>query len=134
MPKHKVLVVDDDISVLRFVADALLIQGYEVHFTASPGQALELVKAIPCFDLLVSDVIMPEMCGPELVRKIQQVCPTIAIVLMSAYMDREVLPSGVRFISKPFRLTDLYSVVEKALALSIVRAHGGTDEESPKIP
>lgn len=118
MSKLKVLVVDDDCGVLRFVADALSIQGFEVHAAYSPGQALELAKAIPCFDLLVSDVIMPEMCGPELVRKIKQVCPTIAVVMMSGNVSGPDLPSGAGFISKPFRLTDLYSVVEKTLARS----------------
>jgi two-component system cell cycle sensor histidine kinase/response regulator CckA len=118
MSKPKVLVVDNDCGVLRFVADALSIQGYEVHAAYSPGQALELVKAIPCFDLLVSDVIMPEMCGPELVRKIKQICPSIAVVMMSGHISGQDVPSGAGFINKPFLLTDLYSVVEKTLARS----------------
>ena len=118
MSKPKVLVVDDDCGVLRYVADALSIYGYEVHAAYSPGQALEIVKAIPCLDLLVSDVIMPEMCGPELVRNIRQICPSIAIVMMSGETAGQDLPSGVRFIKKPFLLTDLYSIVEKALARS----------------
>jgi CheY-like chemotaxis protein len=118
MSKPKVLVVDDDCGVLRYVADALSIYGYEVHAANSPGQALELVKAIPCLDLLVSDVNMPEMCGPELVRNMRQIRTGIAIVMMSGETSGQDLPSGVGFIKKPFLLTDLYSVVEKALGRS----------------
>ena len=121
MAQPKVLVVDDDPFVLRFVADALSTRGCEVHTAYSPAQALELVKAMPDFDLVLSDVIMPEMCGPELVWKIQQVCPTIAIVMMSGNTSGQDMPSGVRFISKPFPLVDLYSIVEKTLA-----AHSST--------
>src|SRR5664279_1107063 len=98
MAKPKVLVVDDDPGVLRFVADALSIQGYEIHAASGPVQALELVKAMPWFDLLVSDVIMPEMCGPELVRKIKQICPSIAVVMMSGNTSGQDLPSGTGFI------------------------------------
>lgn len=118
MSNPKVLVVDDDPGVLRFVADALSIQGYEVHAADGPVQALELVKAMPWFDLLVSDVIMPEMCGPELVRNIRQVCPSIAVVLMSGEFSGQELPNGAGFICKPFLLPDLYSVVERTLARS----------------
>jgi FixJ family two-component response regulator len=61
---------------------------------------------------------MPEMCGPELVRRITQVCPTIGVVLMSGYIAGEALPEHAAFISKPFRLTDLDSALEKVLAPS----------------
>jgi DNA-binding NtrC family response regulator len=77
---------------------------------------LELAKAMPCFDVVVSDVIMPEMCGPELVRRITQMCPTTAVVLMSGYIAAEAIPRRAAFISKPFRVTDLCSTVENVLA------------------
>jgi PleD family two-component response regulator len=68
-----VLLVDDDPSVLRLLSGGLSQQGYDVHVAPHPVQALELAKAAtPCFDLVVSDVIMPEMCGPELVRNIRR--------------------------------------------------------------
>ncbi len=118
MGAPKVLVVDDEPSVLHLVSTALSARGYEVHAVASPTKALELVRATPCFDLVVSDVIMPEMCGPELVRKLSRICPTTAFVLMSAHLDVSLLPEHAAFISKPFRLKDLYSVVEQKLSVS----------------
>lgn len=107
---------NDEPSVLRLVAGALSLQGYEVHAAPHPVQALELAKmASPCFDVVVSDVIMPEMCGSELVRNIKRISPNTAVVLMSAHISSEALPEYAAFISKPFRIEDLYSVVEKAL-------------------
>src|ERR1039457_7362665 len=67
----RVLVVDDEPGVLRLVAMALVRWGYEVHTAPGPMQALQAVRELPCFDLLVSDVIMPEMCGPELAKQIR---------------------------------------------------------------
>jgi CheY-like chemotaxis protein len=119
MSKPKVLVVDDDPVVLHLVAYALSSRGFEVYALSSPVQALQLTKTILYLDMLVSDVNMLEMSGPELVTKIKQVCPTVAVVMMSADLAGPELPGGVGFIGKPFTLTDLYSVVEKALARSL---------------
>ena len=65
--------------------------------------------------MIVSDVIMPEMCGPELVRNIKRMCPRTGVVLMSAHIASEALPEYAAYISKPFRMTDLFSIVEKVL-------------------
>jgi two-component system cell cycle sensor histidine kinase/response regulator CckA len=114
--EKKVLVVDDEPSVLRFVAGALSRKGYEVHAVPHPHHALELVKASdPCFDVIVSDVIMPDMSGRELVKNVKRMSPRTGVVLMSAHMASEALPEYAAFINKPFRITDLFSIVEKVL-------------------
>ena len=119
MSRPRILVVDDEPAVLGLVANALSAWGYEVHAAPGPRQALEFARREPCFDVLVSDVIMPEMCGPALVREISQVCPGAAVVMMSGYIAAEVLPRGAAFISKPFRLSDLRSAVAGVLATSV---------------
>jgi two-component system cell cycle sensor histidine kinase/response regulator CckA len=111
-----VLVVDDEPSVLRMVSVALSGRGYEVHAVAHPHEALKLVRERPCFDLVVSDVIMPDMCGPELLRRVREICPNAAVVVMSAHVADEELPAHAKFIGKPFAIADLYCMVEKALA------------------
>jgi two-component system, cell cycle sensor histidine kinase and response regulator CckA len=122
MATARILVVDDEPGILGLVSIGLSRRGYEVHVASSPTKALELAKAMPCFDLVVSDVIMPEMCGPELVRRITEICPDAAVVLMSAQIAAEVIPEHAGFVSKPFVMTDLYSIVEKKLAVSRGRA------------
>src|ERR1039458_7773417 len=99
MATVKVLVVDDEPAVLSLVCKALSAQGYEVHAVSGPRQALELMQTAPCFDLVVSDVIMPEMCGPELVRRITKMCPTIAVVMMSGYLAAEADRKSTRLNS-----------------------------------
>ncbi|MGA3260270.1 MAG: response regulator [Bryobacteraceae bacterium] len=124
MSAPKVLVVDDEPAILGMISKALATRGYEVHAASGPKQALEIAQAMPSFDLVVSDVIMPEMCGPELVRRIAKICPSAAIVLMSGYLAAEAIPLRAAFISKPFRMLDLYAAVENVLALA-------PDEGSP---
>ncbi len=60
MSTPKILVVDDEPAVLGLVSKALSAKGYEVHAACHPNQALKLAEAMPCFDLVVSDVIMPD--------------------------------------------------------------------------
>jgi len=116
MAKPKVLVVDDEPAIVGLISTALSIRGYEVHAASHPKQALELAQAMPCFDVVVSDVIMPEMCGPELVKRITGICPNTAVVMMSGYVAAEAIPERAAFIAKPFRLADLCSIVASVLA------------------
>lgn len=116
MAPPRVLVVDDEPAVLGLVSKALSSRGYEVHGVCNAMQALELAKRTPGFDLVVSDVIMPGMCGPALIRELALLCPQTAVVMMSAHIDIEALPVHAGFLSKPFRIADLFSTVEKALA------------------
>ena len=120
MSRTRLLVVDDEPAVLDLVVCALSTQGYEVVAVPSPAQALELAKVPPYFDLLLSDVNMPGLRGPELAEQIAQACPSIAVVLMSGQATRQALPEGARFVSKPLLLTELYSRVESALKAAAV--------------
>ena len=115
MSSARVLVVDDEPQVLALVAKALARRGYEVQAVRSPLEALDLARATPCFDLVVSDVIMPEMRGPELLKRIAEICPAAAAVVMSAHIEEETLPAHAIFLSKPFAISDLYSVIDRAL-------------------
>ncbi len=81
----------------------------------SPVAALKLIHESPCFDVVISDVVMPRLSGPELVMKIYERCPDCRVVMISGYKTPEVLPPRAQFLSKPFRLTDLLEAVQKAL-------------------
>ena len=118
MATARVLIVDDEPSVLRLVSKAVAGWGYEVYAVSSALQALKLAHDELCFDLVISDVIMPEMCGPEMVRRLSRLCPNASVVMMSAHIAAEVLPAKAAFISKPFTLADLRSVVDRALSPS----------------
>jgi CheY-like chemotaxis protein len=123
MPAPRVLIVDDELAILTLLSRTLSARGYEVHAACGPHRALEIVEAMPCFDLVVSDVIMPDMCGPELIRRVSRVCPNIAVVMMSGYLAAEVLPKRAAFVAKPFCLAELCSAVSDALEAPV----GGTE-------
>ena len=108
-----VLVVEDDPAILRLIARALSTRGYDVHAVDHPLKALDIVQAGTCFDLIISDVIMPEMCGPELLKRLTPFCPQAGVVFISAHTGEEALPQNATFLSKPFHITDLLSIAEK---------------------
>ena len=118
MPKTKVLVVDDDIGLLKLVSGYLRQESqYDVITASSPVRALELIKSEPHIDLLISDVDMPGMRGPELLLQVKRVSPQTACILMSGYLeDPASIPPDVPFLQKPFDRTALISAVEKVLS------------------
>jgi CheY-like chemotaxis protein len=90
--------------------------GYETTTATGPLQALEIVTMRGGFDLVVTDVIMPEMCGSELAQQIRLLTPRGAVMLMSGCVaNTERLPQGTAFLGKPFSAPDLLPAVEKAL-------------------
>jgi two-component system cell cycle sensor histidine kinase/response regulator CckA len=83
MAKARILVVDDEPNVLQVVASVLERAGYETTTALGPLRALEIITIRGAFDLVVSDVVMPEMCGPELAQQVQLLSPASAVMLMS---------------------------------------------------
>jgi CheY-like chemotaxis protein len=116
-----VLVVEDEPAVLGVARTMLETLGYRVIEARSPSDALRLAATPGCtFDLVLSDVIMPEMNGCEIVRRLQAARPGLRCVLMSAYAAdvlarRGLGDDGIRFLSKPFDLGDLARSVREVL-------------------
>ncbi len=115
MAKARILIVDDEPIVLAVAARVLERAGYETQTASGPFQALELLKIGEGCDLVLSDVVMPRMCGPELAAQIRSLSPSSAIILMSGCVLSGDLPEGVPFIGKPFSPSDLLRAVGKAL-------------------
>jgi two-component system, cell cycle sensor histidine kinase and response regulator CckA len=116
-----ILVVEDDINVQHLVNLSLTNMGYEVILADSVQHALTLAKRHKKkLQLLLSDVIMPEMNGLELYDKIQVICPQVRVLYMSGYSDDIISEKGflkedVNFIQKPFTLEDLANKVREVL-------------------
>jgi DNA-binding response OmpR family regulator len=102
-----VLVVEDEPSMRRMAERILRHAGYEVICSPSGQDALRrLAETRGEIDLLLSDVIMPEMSGTELASRVAVLYPKTRILLMSGFTDRpEVAPveEGVALLEKPFR-------------------------------
>jgi CheY-like chemotaxis protein len=110
-----ILVADDDRKIRESVAKILKLNGYHVIEAADGLEALELATHYPdSIELLLTDVGMPHMQGPELCRRMQSKFPEIRMVFMSGYADLELAP-GVAFLEKPFSAHELLATVSEAL-------------------
>jgi two-component system, cell cycle sensor histidine kinase and response regulator CckA len=128
----RILVVDDEPIVLQLVSKVLETAGYRVLAAPGPQQALEIVKTQAQLDLVMTDVVMPEMCGPRLVSEIKALAPRTPVMLISGCVPNGDLPKGVPFVGKPFSPRGLLAAVEKVLQSAGSRAEeasGGGGED-----
>ncbi|WP_343231263.1 response regulator [Rhodomicrobium vannielii] len=120
--KATVLLVEDEDAVRSFASRALATRGYTVLEAASGVEALEIMdRHEGQVDLVVSDVVMPEMDGPTLLRHLRQRNPDIRIIFMSGYAEeafRKNLSADENFVflPKPFTLKKLAETVKAAAA------------------
>ena len=117
MAKARILLVDDDPSVLDLTQELLSMAGYEV--LAAPGgmAALARMDSGERFDALVTDHSMPGMSGEDLIRRVRERCPDLPCLLMTGHGDMsEELDVEVSVLRKPFRASELAAAVRGVLA------------------
>ncbi len=116
-----ILLVEDEEAVRAFAARALRSRGFEVHEAATGVEALEVMKDKgDSVDIVVSDVVMPEMDGPTLLRALRKTYPDMKVVFMSGYAEdafRKNLDENETFgfLPKPFSLKQLAAMVKTQL-------------------
>ncbi len=118
---ERILLVEDEDNVRSFSARALRATGYEVFEADSGEQALEVLDDIGGqIDLMVSDVVMPEMDGPALLLKVREKLPTLKVIFVSGYAEESVRQDiaddqSVEFLAKPYSLDQINSKVKEVL-------------------
>jgi two-component system cell cycle sensor histidine kinase/response regulator CckA len=116
-----ILLVEDEEAVRAFASRALASRGYTVHEASTGTEALAVMEeAGGKIDLVVSDVVMPEMDGPSLLRELRKTRPELKIIFVSGYAEDAFarnLPEGevFSFLPKPFSLKQLATAVKEAL-------------------
>ncbi len=121
--KKKILIVEDEIGIQETLRDVLVIEGYDVR-TATDGN--EGYKAYLQFkpELIITDIIMPQMSGIELIKKIRPKNPHIDVIYMTGFsgfknlrhdINDEVSKYGYHFIAKPFKISVLLPLINKCL-------------------
>ena len=115
-----VLLVEDEETVRRYVKAALELHGLEVVAAATPEDALSLGgPADAPIDLMLTDVVMPRMSGPELAERIRATRPGMAVLYMSGYpatlVQQGILDPSMHLISKPFKTADLLAAIDNML-------------------
>ena len=116
-----VLLVEDDPAVRKMVARSLGVLGYKL-VEATDGEAAikAMEEADGKVDLVLTDMVMPGMNGPDLVMRLRARWPALGVVMMSGYSgdryaDSELIPSDVGFLEKPFAVADLRRTIRSAL-------------------
>ena len=110
-----ILVVDDETGIRELIRKILLRERYNVLEAGSAEEALIVARG-QTIDLLVSDVMLPGINGPELARRMQQAAPSLKTLFISGYTGEERIPVGARILAKPFTLGSLLEKVREALA------------------
>ena len=123
-----ILVVDDEVSVLATVKRILECDDYLVLTVDNTDAALRLIgcKELP-IDLMITDVVMPDLNGRELAERALTVRPLIKVLFMSGYTDSELMRVKIAerasaFVPKPFTAAHLQEQVRKTLAAPLHRS------------
>ena len=122
--KARIIVIDDDAVAVEFLRETLQREGYEVMACTSAVQALR--EDLSKYDLLMSDIRMPEMDGLQVLAEVQRKCPTLPVILMTAYGSLDTTMEAIRqgawdYISKPFSPEDCRAIVKKVLEVRKLR-------------
>ena len=116
-----ILLVEDDLQILKMIQKILTETGYKVLSTSKPKEAIgKINEHIDEVRLLITDVIMPKLNGRDLADQLQSICPDLKCIFMSGYTAdviarHGVLEKGVTFIQKPFSRKELAKTVKTAL-------------------
>ena len=119
MDKARIMVVDDEESMCKFMEIMLKREGYQVSTNQHAPTALEMVKSQD-YDLVIADLMMPEMSGLELLSRAKSAKPDIDFIVMTAFASVdsaiEALKNGASdYITKPFKVDEIKIAVKKSL-------------------
>jgi DNA-binding response OmpR family regulator len=133
---EKIIVVDDEKGICQNVEKILAKSNYEVVHAQSAKDALERM-ARESFSLLISDIIMPEMNGLELLKLVKKEWPLTKAIMMTAYASTDTAVKAIRlgaldYIPKPFTPDELRDTVDKALSGELVETKS-TEAEKESI-
>jgi DNA-binding NtrC family response regulator len=125
--KKRILIVDDEPNLAFLLAENLVDLGpdYEIEVCNSSADALSLNKEKP-FDLVITDLMMPDINGLALTKYLFQQQPEIKLILITAYGNEDIAMKaqnlGVSsYITKPFEMEDMLEAVQSALETTSVR-------------
>ncbi|MET0496167.1 MAG: PAS domain S-box protein [Actinoplanes sp.] len=128
----RVLVVEDEPAVARVVSRLLAEAGYTVDVPGTADAALSVIRDGCPTDLLITDVMMPGLTGPELSRQVHDVRPGLPVLFVSGYLDDDVGPlgPGTALLEKPFTREALRDAVASLLGRSAGAANPPGEETS----
>jgi two-component system, cell cycle sensor histidine kinase and response regulator CckA len=112
--RETILVVDDESGIRELIRKILSREGYRVLEAGSAEDAQAAARGQQ-IDLLITDVMLPGINGPELARRMQQAAPRLKALFISGHTGSAVIPPGAAFLAKPFTLAALLEKVRQTL-------------------
>jgi len=117
---ERILLVEDDVLLRHLALDILTARGYSVQVVEKPEELESVIQNTAKCDLLLTDVVMPKLNGPELAKRVAQHWPGIKVLYMSGYttdaiVHHGVLNEGLFFLQKPFTPAALTAKVREVL-------------------
>ena len=133
MSRSTLLVIDDEPNILATVRRALELEGYAVETAAGGVPGLERLKSSP-FDLLLLDVMMPDLGGMEVLTQVRDLYPSIFVIMMSGNASIETAVQATKlgahdFIEKPLSSEKLLITVQNALQFAKLKQENATLRE-----
>jgi len=115
MGAHRLLIIDDEPTLLDLLRRYLMRLGYEVETCVNPQEALALFQAEPDrFSMAITDLSLPALDGEELIERMRELRPGLPAIITSGYAYQPRAP-GIGFLQKPFLPQMLADAVEQAL-------------------
>ncbi len=116
-----ILLAEDDESLRRFLAAALVKAGHAVTDFGDGEAAYECIKNVAAFDLLLTDIVMPGMDGIELAKRAAEINTALKIMFITGFAAVALHPSSnapkqAKVLSKPFHLREIVQEVERMIA------------------
>jgi len=135
MESWNLLIVDDDVAVLEIMWNIVhQIEGLHVEKTNNPHRALEILKRQP-FHMLLTDLVMPDLNGLDLMKKAREIHPEISIAVVTGFGDLELAMGAIKagaygYVHKPFRPEELALIIHNMLEKQeILKRLAQQDEE-----
>ncbi len=136
--QSNILIVEDDVSMREFLSDLLTSEGYKVDWSIHGGDAKKKVER-KSYDIVITDVVMPEVDGVEVLRYVKEKSPDTSVIVITGYSTLkqavELVKMGADdYFNKPFDNDDMLLVIEKALRRKKFLQESGEFEEILEKP
>jgi DNA-binding NtrC family response regulator len=133
-PASKILVVDDEPGILRYLRTSLELNPYQVRTAASGQEALQLVQQGFDPEVVILDLLMPGLDGLETLQRLKTIRPKTKVIMLSCVSDTQKVVQAIRlgaydYLTKPFQKSDLDAILAKCFALGQQSIDDGNDIE-----
>ncbi|RMF92620.1 MAG: diguanylate cyclase [Candidatus Schekmanbacteria bacterium] len=117
--KHKILVIDDEEVMRCMLNDVLTDEGFDVELASNGFEGIGKIKSNN-YDLIITDIVMPELDGMEVLKKAKEISPNSDVLVMTGYASVETAVKSMRlgatdYIVKPFNIEQIQIVVQRTI-------------------